>query len=379
MKRELIRLGDLFKMMPTGKVQKISIWVEGDTVHSESGFVGQKQRKTSDTIKAGKNIGKANETSRHEQAVAEAKSKHQKYSDKGYVGTQSDARNGTVSDSVGGGLFPMLAHSWEDHDKKIAFPCYVEPKLDGLRAIYKDGMFYSRNRKPFKAAIHLVKAIKEAGLEKEIFDGEIYCHDLKDSFEEIISAMKRETVGPLTKLAQYWIYDMPKKNVPMSLRQKRLVEISLALDPKLPIKVLSRKRIDVPSDVTKYHDKFVAEGYEGAMVRNRDAYYAFDKRSYDLQKVKLFTESEFRIVGMIEGSGQLQGHVGAFIAEIVDGDGKRTFQVKLSGVKITPFLKECFTKEKLWKNKWMTIKYQGFTNKNKVPRFPVGIKFRENE
>jgi DNA ligase OB-like domain len=57
-------------------------------------------------------------------------------------------------------------------------------------------------------------------------------------------------------------------------------------------------------------------------------------------------------------------------------DGKE-FLAKMSGD--TANLKDYFTNHKLWKGKRLTVKYQGLTGANGVPRFPVGVAIRDYE
>ena len=118
-----------------------------------------------------------------------------------------------------------------------------------------------------------------------------------------------------------------------------------------------------------FHERFLEDGYEGTIIRNMHGPYE-NKRSYHLQKYKDFIDSEFPIVGIEEGRGKLAGHVGNFVCEYKGN----TFGVKLKGS--TEFLKECYENHELWKDKWMSVKFQGYTSTNFVPRFPVGLKIR---
>jgi DNA ligase-1 len=53
-------------------------------------------------------------------------------------------------------------------------------------------------------------------------------------------------------------------------------------------KLVDTIEVDKLEDVKKYHDKFVADGYEGLMVRDKDGPYEVQKRSKYLQKYKEF-------------------------------------------------------------------------------------------
>ena len=108
------------------------------------------------------------------------------------------------------------------------------------------------------------------------------------------------------------------------------------------------------------------------MLRNIDSLYV-NKRSYDLQKVKEFQDEEFEIIGIDEGRGKLTGHVGSFVCRTANG---KEFLAKMAGD--TDKLKEYFENHALWQGKQLTVKFQGLTGKEQVPRFPVGLRIRDD-
>jgi ATP-dependent DNA ligase len=126
------------------------------------------------------------------------------------------------------------------------------------------------------------------------------------------------------------------------------------------------------------YEDFMEQGYEGAMIRNAEGDYEH-RRSYNLQKLKKFQDAEFEVIGISEGRGSLAGHAAAFVCRIDDSHGKRTFEAKLKGKNVTAFLKKCFEDHSLWEGKWLKVQFQGWTRKNRVPRFPVGLHFRDAE
>lgn len=305
MSQEIVRLPTLFKKSSTGKVQQWSIRVSGNKIISEAGYVGMKLRESVDIVKSGKNIGKRNETTPHEQAVAEARSRHQKHLDKGFTFTAQSAKDGEVTKHVGGGYFPMLAKDYTKAHKNIKFPACVQPKLDGLRSPYSNG-FYSRSRKPFTTVEFIRKQLKEMGLDEFQFDGELYNHDLRDNFEEIVSAIKRGSSDhPMLDKIQYHIYDMPIPHKGFSLRNNQIKLLSGKLLKCPNIRIVETRVAKSHDELMEIYEDFMEQGYEGAMVRNFDGEYAIDKRSVDLQKVKVFETDEFRILGVEEGRGKL--------------------------------------------------------------------------
>ena len=91
--------------------------------------------------------------------------------------------------------------------------------------------------------------------------------------------------------------------------------------------------------------------------------------------MKVFQDAEFRVVGVEEGKGKLAGHVGAFVCEIDDEHGKRTFKAKAKGEQDS--LRKYFENPSLWEGKLLTVEFLNYTRKNRVPRHGVGIRFRD--
>jgi DNA ligase-1 len=114
-----------------------------------------------------------------------------------------------------------------------------------------------------------------------------------------------------------------------------------------------------------------AAGYEGTMVRNADSLYE-GKRSYNLQKIKEFDDSEFKITGVKSGRGRM-ADCAIFTCTNASGD---LFDCKMEGS--LDVLKEILKNPKSVIGKLLTVRYQGFTN-GKMPRFPIGVSVRDYE
>lgn len=341
-------------------------------MHSESGQLDGKKIKSEDTIKEGKNIGRANETSPAEQAVAEAESRWTGKLKKGYIQKLDGAKAGKVDDVIEGGINPMLAKSYSDQGDKITFPCAVQPKLDGIRCVAMGSSLWTRTRKPIKSVPHIANALEELNLDKLVLDGELYNHDFKDDFEKIITIVgQKKDVDPNHHLCQYHIYDMPCDGN-FNERRFKLHELFSKLPKSFPLKLVETIEVADEIELDAAYEKFKAEGYEGAMVRNINSPYEY-KRSNNLQKMKEFQDAEFKIIGVEEGRGKLQGHAGAFVCVTKDG---AEFKAKMAGE--TSKLKEYWDNQKDCINKKLTVKFQGFTS-GEVPRFPVGKVIRDYE
>lgn len=375
----------LFKKNSNHSIQYWEISVEhklsNSIIRTEYGQLNTlNPQETHDLINFGKNIGKSNETTYMQQAELEALYRWEKKKKRGYVEKIDDATSGKVDTLIAGGIDPMLAHSYDKQGHKIIFPCYVQPKLDGHRciAIIQNGKcsLWSRTRKPITSVPHinkelLTKLSENASNPNWIIDGELYSSKFKNDFESISHIVRQQEPDPNHTDIEYHIYDCVLTNDEFSYRW-RILENNLGNSNKY-CKLVDTRYILQESDIKIWFDNYIKQGYEGLMLRNCKGGYE-NKRSYNLQKLKKFEDAEFKVVGIIEGKGKLHGHVGSFTC--YDPVSDKTFDVKMSGN--IDKLKEYFTNDKLWYGKMLTVQFQGRTGKKGVPRFPIGLRFREN-
>jgi len=363
----------LYSQNSNGSIQEWQISVEGSTIITIYGRHGGKLQTTADTIKSGKNLGKANATTCEEQAVAEATSRWEKKLKSGYVQTLTDAHAGSVdSKFVHGGIEPMLAKKFEDEQRKVTYPAFVQPKLDGIRciAMINNGKasLWSRTRKQINSVPHVVAALENAFTgQTVVLDGELYNHDYRHEFETIVSLVRQEEPKEGCEKVQYHIYDLVDTNMNFSERYSTLQNNLMACDA---LHLLETHKVDCDSDLADFFAKFQSEGYEGAMYR-ADAPYEC-KRSNSLLKMKSFSDSEFVIVDIIEGRGKLSG-AAIMVCAMKSGE---TFNCKMEGS--IDNLKIMLTNKNRVIGKLLTVRYQGLTSGN-VPRFPIGVAVRDYE
>jgi DNA ligase-1 len=376
-------LPTLYKKTSTGKVQTWRIDVETSTedftatIVTTYGQLNGKMQVAREVIKEGKNIGKANETSVFEQARAEAASQYDQKLKKGYVLSPDAALEGKIdTNAITGGIEPMLAHSYDKQGHKISFPAFVQPKLDGHRciAIVQDGKctLWSRTRKPINSMPHIEKELE--GLyptDTVILDGELYNHDYREAFEKLTSKIKQSTPQPGHEVVQYWVYDVATNNTDnFSARKEQLDGLSSATVTGGSIVVVDTEEVQDAEEMQDIFGIYLAFGFEGLMLRNAKGLYK-NKRSYDLQKVKVMVDDEFEVVGITEGKGKMAGKA-IFVCN--NGDGKE-FSVKMMGT--LESLREYFKNPDEWIGKPLTVKYQNLSADG-IPRFPIGLRFRED-
>lgn len=260
---------------------------------------------------------------------------------------------------------PMLAQPYE----KVSFPCFAQPKLDGVRCIATAAGLFSRQGKRFLGVPHIEEELAPffAMNADLILDGELYNHDLKDDFNQIVSVVKKQkpTAGQLevsAQLVQYHVYDCPSIAGPFN---ERIAAVKQNIDGGGAIKVVDTRAAVDQAHLDGLYANWMEAGYEGQMVRLNGAYE--NKRSKNLLKRKEFQDAEFPVVAIEEGLGNWAGYAKRVVCKLPDG---REFG---AGVKGT----QAFTKELLGRRESVgtaTIKFFAYTPDG-VPRFPVAIQF----
>jgi DNA ligase-1 len=205
-------------------------------------------------------------------------------------------------------------------------------------------------------------------------DGEGYEHRYRTNFEKIVSLIRQETPTKSHEVVQFHVFDYfqpSQEKEEFNTRLNQFNDTLCELEEECPSIVSVRQHLAKnQEEMEELYSQFMAEGYEGAMVKNLDSPYEF-KRSYNLLKVKEFLDDEFDIIGVDEGRGKLMGHAAAFVCRTKLGS---TFKAKMKGE--TSKLKEYFDNSSLWEGKRITVRYQNLTSDG-IPRFPIALSIRE--
>ena len=239
---------------------------------------------------------------------------------------------------------PMLAHKFDKSRVDWNEPVYMQPKLDGVRClIYLDRktMYHSRKivgmsrtGKEFMNINHIKKDLKQLFEDQPdmILDGELYNHELRDDFEQIISLVRKQkpTITDrrkAKKLIQYHVYDymwndeLNPEHLPLFNKleyKERMDNLTCADFYSKHIKYVKTNLILRMDDARVYHARNLANGYEGSILRLNTP-YKFG-RSYGLMKFKDFSDTEATIVGYEEGKGKRTGTLGKFMMQDDDGN-----------------------------------------------------------
>lgn len=319
-----------------------------------------------------KNIGRSNETTCLEQAQLELDSRANKQLDKGYVKTQEEAK--LPSTNTLGLTKPMLAQPMDKvgADKIDWENAWAQPKLDGHRAMFKDGTLYSRQGKVIDLP-HIVDAIKELGLDQFPLDGELYLHG--KTLQEIGSLVKRNQPESLGIV--YYVYDVVgdqpwiERTEPFRDALYSVTEVGNG-----PVQALVSRKVNNPEELQTYHEENTAAGYEGTMLRWGVLGYQDGKRSKQLLKLKNFQDFEFTIVAVNRGvpyiKDEVQYEVPVWVCDAGNGE---TFTCTAQG--------DMHRKHELWLTreqhvgKQLTVKFH-YYSKDGIPQLPVALRFRDD-
>lgn len=341
----------------------------------ESGLIDGKRTLKKKFVKKGKNIGKANETTAYEQAVLEM--------EKTVKGNIEDNMVYDVNliDLPPRFVKPALA---KGDIKKAKYPCYAQPKFNGARCIQmrqsEEFDLLTRNRKIWGASDHVKEACNLFGSYSP--DGELYTHGL--TFQQIISLVKKyyelgehEDYPELcSKDIQYHVYDLAIPNKTYEQRKEILERIIPENHPI--IKPVFTVLVNNEEEMLKWHDKWVAEGYEGIILRDPHAEYAFNSRSNSLIKFKKFFDKEFPIVGhdFEEWHDINTDKIERLVMWICETEKGEKFSVRPTGT-FASRIRDYKNAESKY-GMPLTVRYQEYSEDG-TPIFGVGVGIRDYE
>ena len=359
-----MKLNTLYKRAVNGKINEWVVEVENNCFRTISGYTDGVKTTSEWTCCSGKNIGKKNETTPEQQALAEAQAMWTKKLELGSYESIDDIDTPKFFN-------PMLAHKFEDHKDKIVYPVYSQPKLDGIRCIVRADGMWSRNGKKIISAPHIYESLKPLFETNPdlIFDGELYADKFANDFNAICSLVKKtkptsEDLAKSKEQIQYHIYDLPSHGGKFIDRFNMLLFLNL---PECCV-IVSTTHLHDEDMINEQHALYVEQGYEGQMIRTSGDKSLYEsKRSKSLLKHKSFIDEEYTILDIVEGEGNKTGMVGSFVFK------SKTGHIFNASPKYNwDECKELWKKRQELLGKSATVKYFNLTPDG-VPRFPYVI------
>lgn len=361
-----------------GQILDWQIEVQGNKFRTITGAKDCQHVTSEWTICEGKNLGKKNATTPEQQAFAEAEARWEKKQKSG--GYWLDVKDIDKVKFVE----PMLAEHFKDHTHKVKYPVMVDRKYNGMRQVTTSGGPATRKGEIIHTAPHIFQALKFKfeQFPDLVLDGELYNHDYRfklSEFNKIVKKTKHFTAEDLAKsekIVKYYVYDgygfdfknegggIVSEETPCFARRQSLKDF-LADIPYIVVVPFTVCHDE--EHVMSVYQEYIADGYEGAIVRSWDAPYQ-NKRTRDLLKVKPEDDDEGKVIAINEGTGNWSG-----VAKTATIEWKgNTFEATFKGS--YEELAEVLKNAENWIDKIVTFLHIGYTGKS-TPTAPKGLPF----
>lgn len=282
-----------------------------------------------------------------EQSTLQYKSELKKYLDKGYKNIKdlgieeltlqtAEEVLPTTNTDQNGVLKPQLCKILDKTNKKLTDKTWLaSAKHDGLRMFLflKDGEVHtaSRGGQDYDIAATYIRQDPYINqLLKNnpdlILDGELYVHGADWNLQRISGLGRKQELEEDHKYLTFHCYDIVDTTMPFSLRAKRLGEIRKECPKDSKLVIVDHIPVSGLDNIMKLHDKYVAEGYEGLVIRDPEKEYKCGARDNRMLKIKEMEEDSFLITGYELGLRGTEDM--CFVLETADG---KEFKAKPEG------------------------------------------------
>lgn len=186
---------------------------------------------------------------------------------------------------------PMLATDAEMD--KLRFPLLASPKLDGVRAVVREGVVYSRSNKPIPNA-WVQSKLKHL----EHFDGELIVGEptSKTVYRDTVSHVMAHDKEHFD--LRFFVFDHIEATSLEYTGRARKIKADNA-----SIFKLEQRLVTDLDTLTTYEELCLELGYEGLILRSPDAPYKMGRSTVNegyLLKLKRFMDAEAEVIGFEE-------------------------------------------------------------------------------
>ncbi len=319
--------------------------------------------------------GKANSRNAFTQALIKARGIYQKKIDQGYRTTLAD-----LSDK-GRRWMAMAAHNYADNIDRIEYPCFSQPKIDGVRCLMtlSDGRIikYTRRGNEYPGYDEwddeLMPIFKESP--NLHLDGELYLHG--KNLQEITGVARNEVKAFGLSYYVFDLFDTDCLSDTYETRMEKLSEIFSRIHSPSIVQVPS-VLVNNKKTLDKLYRSYIDNGYEGQMIRNCDGLYETSQdrelRSRSLLKRKAVFSDEFEFVEAIRAENGRAA--GTFVGKFKTVNGV-LFNASPKNMTIAD-MKNLYVEvsgDPSYVGKYATIEYEDLSNDG-VPLRPKFVAFR---
>lgn len=189
--------------------------------------------------------------------------------------------------------------------EQVRFPCVVQPKIDGVRALNIGGTLTGRSLKPFEGfGVTEMWSLPEfVGLDGEMTLGaKPNCTDRLCN--RTTGAMGRFRGATGVPDLHWWVFDhLADHKAPYIERYARLKDtVERLLHPRLHL--VPMYTVADADELNQRIAEFFDQGFEGTIIRNPNAAYKQGRASQkgqELWRVKPWADAEILVTGITEG------------------------------------------------------------------------------
>jgi DNA ligase-1 len=176
---------------------------------------------------------------------------------------------------------------------KLRFPLLASPKLDGVRAVVRGGVVYSRSNKPIPN-----KFVQATLGHLEHFDGELIVGEptsktvYRDTVSHVMSHDKTDFD------VRFYVFDHVQYT--NAIYTERAIGFQNHAHAAW---IHTQRAVQSPEELLAYEEACLEEGYEGLILRDPTAPYKCGRSTVKegyLLKLKRFTDAEFEVIGYEE-------------------------------------------------------------------------------
>ncbi len=207
------------------------------------------------------------------------------------------------------------------------YPCLAEPKYVRVRVLAMYGptagvQLMSSGGREYKNFPHIQKELETLGYINRILDGEVY----GDTFDRTMNVAhrgrsKKDNEGIDDASFIYNVFDTLELDefsasacsYPLTTRRTTL---QMTFAETEHVRLTHGLEVNNEEEMWAYHDKIVALGYEGLVLKNLNGKYPFKRTSKEWIKVKRMIKVQGIVKGFYSGKGKFVGTLGGVEVEI---------------------------------------------------------------
>lgn len=192
---------------------------------------------------------------------------------------------------------PMLAAPTDGTD--LRYPLMASPKLDGIRAIVRNGVVLSRSMKPIPN--RYVQSLF-CGAKNEGFDGELIVGEPGASNVYNLTTSGVMSAGGEPDV-RFHVFDLVGLGPETPYRQRYEILRDRVSRAGRAVQLLDYWDLPDEAELTHYEAKQLILGFEGVILRDPNGLYKCGRstlKEQGLLKLKRFADSEATIVGAVE-------------------------------------------------------------------------------